>query len=474
MKKTILTLVALCLTAWCAPAMAQHTPGCTTAESVASHYTNLPVTLGQPQLPSIPDTRVILTDFGAKGDGITLCTDAFAQAIEHLSQKGGGHLVVPDGIWLTAPITMRSNIDINIARNAIILFTPDKTLHANKSNKTKKAVVPGIHAYDCHDISITGSGTIDGNGAYWRPVKRSKVSDYEWKRFTQMGGTLSEKGDVWYPYNLKGVANMEKTPSKEANTRADLVRFEDCQRVLIDGVTVQNSPRFHVHPCYCEDVVVTNVTIRCPWNAQNGDALDLTNCRKALLAHNTIDCGDDGLCMKAGIGEKGLKDGPCKDILIIDNTVLHAHGGFVIGSDVSGGMENIVVKNNRFMGTDIGLRFKSSYGRGGATKNIYIEDIYMTDILDDAIHFETTYENKQIGVDANGGATQLFAPDFKDIHIKRVTCRGAENAISAHGEEGMVHDITIENSTFYYKKNATDIDDACKITTRNVTMTKGI
>lgn len=474
MKKTLKTLTAIILLACSATAMAQHTSCCATAESVASHYTQLPITLQQPQLPSIPDTRVSITDFGAKGDGITLCSDAFAKAIEHLSQKGGGHVIVPDGIWLTAPVTMQSNIDINISKNAIIYFTPDKTLHANKSNKTKKAIAPGFHAYDCHDISITGSGTIDGNGTFWRPVKRSKVSDVEWKHYMAKGGTLNEKGDIWYPHNLKGVANMAQTAFKEADTRADLIRFEGCRRVLIDGVTVQNSPRFHVHPCFCEDVAVTNVTIRCPWNAQNGDALDLTNCRKALLAHNLIDCGDDGLCMKAGIGEKGLKDGPCKDILIIDNTVLHAHGGFVIGSDVSGGMENIVVKNNRFMGTDIGLRFKSSYGRGGATKNIYIEDIYMTDIVEDAIHFETTYQNLQIGVNEKKAETMQFAPDFKDIHINRVTCRGAENAITAHGAEGMVHDITIENSTFYYKKNASDIDDACKIETRNVTMTKGI
>ena len=432
-------------------------------------YQNLPVEISKAALPQIPDNEVKLSDFGAVNDGITLCTDAFKQAIDSLTAKGGGHLVVTDGIWLTGPVTLQSNIDIHIMRNAIILMTPDKSQHKNPNKvKGSKSLVPAFYANKCHDISITGQGVIDGNGKYWRPVKRTKVSDTEQKEYNQLGGTANEKGDLWYPYNLKHIENLTQDPEKEANSRADLIRFEYCDRVLIQGIYAQNSPRFHVHPCSCKDVSIIGVTIRCPWNAQNGDALDLSNCQRCLITECTINAGDDGICMKGGTGESGVKNGPCKDILIENNTVLHAHGGFVIGSDVSGGMENIIVRNNRFMGTDTGLRFKSSNGRGGLSKNIFISNIVMTDIMNEAITFETTYANKQVGVDDKVGEASDFVPEFADIHIDSITCRGAKFGVTAHGEKSTIHDITVSNSTIFYNKEAKDIDDTVGITFDNV------
>ena len=160
-------------------------------------YKNLPIPIQKPQLPKIPDRYVKLTAYGAVSDGITLCTDAFHKAIDDLSKRGGGHLIVEDGIWLTGPIMLQSNIDINLSRNAIVKMTPDKSKHKNTSNKTSKIVVPGFYAKNAHDISITGLGAIDGSGAYWRPVKKSKVSSTEWKQYTQMGGIISAKGDIW-------------------------------------------------------------------------------------------------------------------------------------------------------------------------------------------------------------------------------------------------------------------------------------
>ena len=161
-------------------------------------YKNLPIPLERPQLPNIPDRYVKLTDYGAVNDGITLCTEAFTKAIDDLSQQGGGHIFVDDGIWLTGPVMLKSNIDINLSRNAIVKMTPDKSKHRNTTNKTSKLVIPAFYAKNAHDISITGLGAIDGSGAYWRPVKRSKVSASEWKQYTQMGGIISANGEIWY------------------------------------------------------------------------------------------------------------------------------------------------------------------------------------------------------------------------------------------------------------------------------------
>ena len=430
------------------------------------YYTSLPVPLKAPALPSIPDRTISVEDFGATGDGVTNNTVEFARAIDYLKQKGGGHLNVPPGIYLCGPIQLKSNIDLHLERNAIILFSPDKRLFL--SDKSKRAT-PGISANHCHDISISGQGMIDGNGEWWRAVKRGKVSDVEWKEYLSMGGTTADNGNLWYPYDLKHYGNVAASYEAQEKMREHLIRLTDCERIRISGVTVQNAPKFHIVPQRCHDIVIEGVTVRCPWNAQNGDGIDLMQCREALIVNNTVDVGDDGICLKGGVGVEGTKNGPCENILITDNTVFHAHGGFVIGSEFSGGMFNIIVRSNTFSGTDTGLRFKSGAGRGGKTGKIFISDIMMSDIKDQAIVFETSYADRPVGSSNGQQPTgQDYIPEFSDIHISNVYCRDVKTAIKAKGTVEMIHDIHVENSVFFYSQKGLDVDNPSMVTMKDV------
>ncbi len=391
------------------------------AKDYSKYYQNLPVQMQQPTLPSIPDNHVSILECGGNGDGLTMNTQAFAKAISKLNKMGGSR------------------------------------------------ATPAINASKRKNISITGEGTIDGNGEWWRPVKRSKVSDVEWKEFQSMGGTLNEKGDIWYPFNLKHQPNVAENMDEQEKTRTHMIRFTSCENVLVQGVTLLNSPKFHIIPTRCKNVTIDGITVKCPWNAQNGDAIDISSCKDVLIVNNVIDAGDDGICMKGGAGAAGVAAGPCENINIQDNTVYHAHGGFVIGSEFSGGMKNIVVRNNTFQGTDTGLRFKSAVKRGGTSENIYIDHIYMTDIKDAAITFETTYFDNHVGAQKQTTPVkQEFLPNFQDIHMSNIYVRGCKTGIEAHGAEGMVHDITIKNSNIFYTKEAKNIDAACKILLENV------
>ncbi|MBQ6300265.1 MAG: glycoside hydrolase family 28 protein [Bacteroidales bacterium] len=412
----------------------------------------------------IPDRQVSLADFGGVPDGVTSNTEAFRKAIAALDKQGGGTLVVPEGIFLTGPIVLKNCIDLHLERGAVILLSPDKREFLEKGK-----VRPGISASKRHDVRISGTGIIDGNGAWWRAVKRSKVSDTEWKEFRKMGGTVTDDGTLWYPFGLKAFPDIAGTYLEQEKMRTHLVRFTDCERVCVTGVTIQNSPKFHLVPQHCTDVTIDGVTVRCPWNAQNGDGIDLMQCQRVVVTRCTVDVGDDGICLKGGAGEKSLAAGPCKDILIEYNTVFHAHGGFVIGSEFSGGMENITVRHNTFCGTDTGLRFKSAPERGGKTRNIVIHDIQMTDIRDEAIVFQTDYADRPAGFDSNQPAqTQNFLPDFSDIHISRVVCRGCATAVRASGTLATVHDITLEDCTIFYNEKATVIDDPRMVRMDNV------
>lgn len=455
MKKTILLATALLLTL------------VSRAGDYGKYYQNLPKPMPEVTAPVIPSNTVSLLDCGGKGDGTSMNTEAFAKAVSKLNKMGGGHLDVPAGIYLTGLISLKDNIDLHLERNAVIVFSEDKKdLFKVEDGKTDNKATPGISASNRKNISITGEGIIDGNGEWWRPVKRSKVSDAEWSQFLEMGGIV--KGDIWYPYNLKHFDNVASSPEIQERMRANLVRFSDCENVLLQGITLENSPKFHFTPSRCRNVIVDGIKIHCPWNAQNGDAMDIGNCTNVLIVNNTINAGDDGICMKGGAGTKGVADGPCENINIQDNIVYHAHGGFVIGSEFSGGMKNIYVHNNTFSGTDTGLRFKSSVGRGGITKDIYISNIYMTDIKDQAIVFETTYADKHAGSAVKTLTAADFPPDFTDIHIKDIVCRGCETGIAAHGEPGMIHGITIDNANIFYNKTAKDIDANSDIKMTNV------
>lgn len=429
----------------------------------AKYYNQLPKPMPVVEEPVIPARRVKLTDFGAKGDGMTLCTEAFAKAISALNKQGGGHLDVPAGVWLTGLISLKDNIDLHLERNALIIFSPDKRDLIKQDNGVMDdKATPGINASKRKNIAITGEGIIDGNGEYWRPVKRSKVSDTEWNQYKEMGGTVTADGKLWYPFGLTHYPNVASTAEAQEKMRTHLVRITSCDRVLIKGVTLRNSPKFHLVPQRCTNVIIDNVKVFCPWNAQNGDAMDIGSCKNVLIVNNTISAGDDGICMKGGAGEKGVADGPCENINIQDNYVYHAHGGFVIGSEFSGGMRNIYVHRNTFDGTDTGLRFKSAPGRGGHTSDIYISDIYMTDIKDEAIVFQCDYVDRPAGsTNKKAALTGNFLPHFNDIHISNVVCNQAKTGVRAVGSD--ISGISVSNSTLFCTAKATDIAPECGI-----------
>lgn len=446
----------------------------------SKYYQNLPTKMAQVSRPVIPNNEVSLTEVGGVGDGLTLNTEAFENGIKKLQKVGGGRLNVPQGIWLTGPIQLKDNIELHLDKNAIILLSPDKSLFVNPASSSK--CLAGIRASKRKNIAITGEGIIDGNGDHWRPVKRQKVSDVEWNKYKKViGGVEKDGGKLWYPFNAKGgYANITSSPEKQEKLRNDLVRFESCENVLVEGVTIQNAPKFHLHPCFSKNVIIDAVTVRCPWNAQNGDAIDFSDVNIGLIVNCTVDAGDDGICMKSGNNKPEAPANGCEDILIQDNTVFHAHGGFVLGSETIQGMRRIVVRNCRFSGTDTGLRFKSGLGRGGKTEQMFIQNMVMNDIKDEAIVFQCDYLDRPAGSDPNAvptftDAQKKVAPFFQDIHIDNVVCYGAGTGIKAGGILGLdnVKNIDISNSTIMYYTEGQLIDEkSTSITLKNVKLVK--
>ncbi len=439
------------------------------ADDYSGSYRNLPFEASVPEGPSIPSRRVSLNEFGGKGDGITLNTEAFAKAISHLTTLGGGHLDIPAGIWMTGPVALKSNIDIHIDKEAIILFSPDKSLYPilppDAGTGSTLCTAP-FNASGQSNFSITGEGIIDGYGEAWRPVKRFKVSDAEWRSMEYLGLTevTEGKSTLWYP--TLGNQNGSVTTK-----RPRLLRFIECSNFAIQGVIVQNSPSFHVNMILCHDFILDGITVRCPWNAQNGYGIDLSSCLNVLLTGCSVDAGDDAICLKSGIGDDGRRRGPCSNIVIDSCTVFHGHGGFVIGSDTSGGMENIAVTHCRFIDTDTGIRIKSGRDRGGLVHDIWISDIVMCDIADEAILFDSYYQEK-VGDGENVQPQPVTAdtPIFTGIHISGVICTDARRAVVMKGlPEMRPEGITISNSTITSRLGSV-INHANGITFDNVTL----
>ena len=181
----------------------------------------------------------------------------------------------------------------------------------------------------------------------------------------------------------------------------------------------------------CNDIVIDGVTVRCPWNAQNGDGMDLSSCRDALVKDCIVDAGDDAICLKSGVGDAGRRRGPCERIVVTGCTVFHGHGGFVIGSDTAGGMNDIFVSSCRFLDTDIGIRIKSGRGRGGKVCRVDIRDIVMNDIKGPAVLIDPYYQENVKG--AVYVPADEDTPSFSDISISGIVCRDARQPLYLRG-----------------------------------------
>ena len=463
----------------------------------AKYTEKLPFPMPEVTAPVIPDNQVNLKDFGAVGDGITLNTEAFANAIDALVQKGGGKLVVPQGVWHTGPIVLKSHINLHLNAGAVILFAADETLYplidtSFEGLDTRRCQSP-LSANGATDIAITGKGVIDGNGQYWRPVKKGKVTENHWKELLAIPGSQEMKPGYWVPSAgyAKGEqgANMNVPNAKtdaEWNAikrfvRPVMVSLIKCKNVHLKGVIFQNSPAWNLHPLMCENVIVEDVLVRNPSFAQNGDALDLESCKNALIINSRFDAGDDGICIKSGKDADGRRRGiPCENVVVKGCTVFAGHGGFVVGSEMSGGVKNILVDQCQFLGTDVGLRFKSTRGRGGIVENIYIKNISMTDIKTDAITFNMYYGGKSVAEmladgDNPDNVTKMpvneETPIFRNIDIKNIICNGAGRAMEFNGLPEMPIDgISLKDITILAKKDAV-FTNCQNITKKNVNIT---
>lgn len=418
--------------------------------SAEAYIRQAPFEMSLPQQPRIPNRWMDIRDFGAVGNGLFLNTQLIQKAIDSCHTAGGGHVRIPQGLWLTGPLELKSQVDLHLDRGALVIFTKDHSQYPmipSGPGSKRYTVASPLYGYNLEDVAITGSGIFDGGGDSWRPVKKDKCTPSQWKALLDAGGALSSDGKVWWPTReamdgeayLKHLFARNIVPPAAAYLPArDFLRpymlyLQHCRRVLLEGVTLRNSPKFVVYPNHCEDLTLNDVQVHNEWWAQNGDGIDISACRKVLVYNCDVSVGDDGICMKSS-GD--ASEGPALDQVVIAGChVHHAHGGFVVGSNTDGGITRVFVTDCDFVGTDVGIRMKSNYGRGGLVRGITMRHIYMRDIQHEAILFDTHYANLAAGSKSDDliNPSSPKVPLFQDLVFDSIYCEGAAIAIRVDG-----------------------------------------
>jgi unsaturated rhamnogalacturonyl hydrolase len=438
---------------------------------------------------------VQISKFGAVADGRFLNTQAINAAIDFMHKKGGGVVVIPQGQWLSGPIVLKSNVNLHLQKSALLVFTSDFSQYPLVASSFE-----GVEAARCQspisavnetNIAITGFGIINGNGMYWRPLKKEKLSDAEWKRHLLVyGGALTDDKKTWYPSKAAADASKLKDIGKLVNgkkledfenikdfLRPNMLRISGCSKVLVEGVTFENSPAWTTHFLMSNDITIKGMKVKNPWWGTNTDAIDLESCSNAILEDCVFDTGDDGITIKSGRDEDGRKRGmPTQNIIIKNCTVYHAHGGFVIGSEMSGGAKNIYISDCTFIGSDIGLRFKTVRGRGGVVENIYAHNINMKDIVGEAILFDMYYAAVDPIKLSNEEAAKVVVekfpvteatPQFQHFYFDNIVCDGASKAVFVRGLPEMhIKDVNLDGM-FIKSRQGIQIEEATGVSIKN-------
>jgi polygalacturonase len=401
-------------------------------------------------LRAAPAVRFNVRDYGATGDGVRKDTAAIARTIAACVQAGGGEVEFPAGRYLTGTIRLESNVMLRIGPGATILGSPDVADYPIVPNPWGESDWQGptqmsalVYADGAENIGITGPGTIDGQGLIW------------WKRLWFTEKKASAKRDV------SGVDPAEAAYVEKHGGRPRMIRLVNCRHVRLADLTLRNSPRWTVHPLFCDYVTVTGLTIINPASAPNTDGINPESCRNVHIANCHIDTGDDGITLKSGRDAVGRKKArPTENVVITNCTFRRAHGAIVIGSEMSGDVRNVVATNCVMQGTEKGLRIKSNRDRGGVVERIRVSNLVMQNVVE-AINIVTFYFSSDAPdrvFPVNDGT-----PRFRDIHISDLTARGSKRAGQITGLREMpirdvsFHNVRISAKTGFTLQDAADI-----------------
>ncbi|WP_051555028.1 glycoside hydrolase family 28 protein [Lachnospira multipara] len=397
------------------------------------------------------------------------------KAIEEISVSGGGTLNIPDGMWITGPIRLLSNVNLHLNRQTVLKFSKNSEEYpliiTNYEGQECIRTVSPISANNAVNIAITGNGVIDGSGDEWRPIKEFKLTNRAWNALFEKSEYVldTKEGGVWFPTKSSfegNRLNIQKGYEGKSDDevlelakpyydfyRPVLISLKHCDKVLLEGVTFKNSPAWNIHPFFCTNLTVRNINVNNAYHAQNGDGIDIESCNGVEIYNSRFETGDDAICVKSGKNAvaRTIK-GPCENVYIHDCLVNEGHGGFVIGSEMSRGVKNVYVKDCLFLGTDVGIRMKSALGRGGVVENIHIENVNMMNIINEGIIMTMSYVLNSLNRnEVIAKENEEDIPFFKNITIDKVNCVGAKHAIKIEplvGREDTISDITITNSTF--------------------------
>jgi polygalacturonase len=393
--------------------------------------------------PVFPNRDFDIAKYGADGDGKKLSTDAISQAIAACSAAGGGRVVVPNGLFLTGAIHLKSNVNLHIEKDATLRFSRDPkhylpVVYTRFEGTECMNYSPFLHAFEQTNIAITGSGTLDGQAdcEHWWPWKGR--TDCGWK----LGDASYQKDDqALISMGDRNVPVSQRVFGEGHYLRPNFIQPYRCRNLLIEDVSIVNSPMWEIHPVLCRNVTVRGVNINS--HGPNNDGCDPESCADVLIDRCIFDTGDDCIAIKSGRNTDGRRvNVPCENLIVQDCTMKDGHGGVSIGSEVSGSVRNVFVQRCQMDSPNLqrALRMKSNSQRGGTMENVFFRDVTIGNVAEAVVEVDFYYE------EGPGGP---FNPTVRNINIANVTSKSSKYALYLRGyKDDPIRGITLENCTF--------------------------
>jgi polygalacturonase len=393
--------------------------------------------------PVFPDTNYLITDFGAIGNGVFDCTESINKAIEFCSAGGGGKVVVPEGKFLTGAIHLKSNVNLHLSENAVLLFSKDlkkylPIVYTRFEGNELMNYSPFIYAYGQKNLAITGAGTIDGNAdtATWWPWKNNSMSGWKAGQPNQ-----DEDREKLIKMSDDNVPVHERIFGEGHYIRVNFIQLYNSINIIIEGIKIVRSPMWQINPVLCTNVTIRNV--RMVSHGPNNDGCNPESCKDVLIEGCYFDTGDDCIAIKSGREEDGRRiNVPSENIIIRNCEMKDGHGGVAIGSEISGGCRNVFIENCKMSSPNLyrALRIKSNSCRGGIVENIFMRNITVGEVGEAVILVNFYYDEGDVG---------NYTPVVRNIYIENVTSEKSQHALLFKGyARSPLTNIRISNCSF--------------------------